>query len=89
MTEVAGKVVFENMEEGLTVRRQTDELTGLNSISIIDPKDRPSAGKDMRPAVSLVDAKGKALMLSGTDVPAHYFLEANAMAAAITEAARA
>jgi len=79
VTEVAGKVVFENMEEGLTVRRQTDELTGLNSISIIDPKDRPSAGKDMRPAVSLVDAKGKALMLSGTDVPAHYFLEANAI----------
>jgi len=79
VTEVAGKVVFENMEEGLTVRRQTDELTGLNSISIIDPKDRPSAGKDMRPAVSLVDGKGKALMLSGTDVPAHYFLEANAI----------
>ena len=79
VTEVAGKVVFENMEEGITVRRQTDELTGLTNISIIDPKDRPSAGKDMRPAVSLVDAKGKALMLSGTDVPAHYFLEANAI----------
>jgi len=72
-------VVFENMEEGITVRRQTDELTGLTNISIIDPKDRPSSGKDMRPAVSLVDAKGKALMLSGTDVPAHYFLEANAI----------
>jgi len=79
VTEVAGKVVFENMEEGITVRRQTDELTGLTNISIIDPKDRPSSGKDMRPAVSLVDAKGKALMLSGTDVPAHYFLEANAI----------
>ena len=59
VTEVAGKVVFENMEEGLTVRRQTDELTGLSNISMIDPRDRPSAGKDMRPAVSLVDAKGK------------------------------
>jgi len=79
VTEVAGKVVFENMEEGITVRRQTDELTGLTNISMIDPQDRPNSGKDMRPAVSLVDAKGKALMLSGTDVPAHYFLEANAI----------
>jgi len=79
VTEVAGKVVFENMEEGITVRRQTDELTGLTSISVIDPKDRPSAGKDVRPAVRLVDDKGKALLLPGTDVPAHYFLEPNAI----------
>ena len=79
VTEVAGNIVFESMDEGITIRRQTDELTGLTSISIIDPKDRPSAGKDMRPAVRLVDDKGEALLLSGTDVPAHYFLEANAI----------
>jgi DNA-directed RNA polymerase subunit beta' len=79
VTEVAGNIVFESMNEGITIRRQTDELTGLSSISIIDPKDRPSAGKDMRPAVRLVDDKGEALLLSGTDVPAHYFLEANAI----------
>jgi len=79
VTEVAGKIIFEAMEEGITIRRQTDELTGLTSISVIDPKDRPSTGKDMRPAVQLVDKKGKALLLSGTDVPAHYFLEANAI----------
>ena len=79
VSEVAGQVVFEGMEEGITVRRQTDELTGLSSISVIDPKDRPSAGKDIRPAVQLVDNKGEPLMLAGTDVPAHYFLEANAI----------
>ncbi len=79
VTEVEGKVVFENMEEGITVRRQTDELTGLTSISVIDPKDRPSAGKDVRPAVRLVDDEGNNLLLAGTDVPAHYFLEANAI----------
>ena len=79
VTEVAGKVVFESMEQGLTIRRLTDELTGLSSISVIDPKDRPSAGKDTRPAVRLVDDEGKALLLAGTDVPAHYFLEANAI----------
>ena len=79
VSEVAGRVVFEGMEEGITVRRQTDELTGLSSISVIDPKERPSAGKDIRPAVQLVDDSGEALMLTGTDVPAHYFLEANAI----------
>ncbi len=79
VSEVEGKVVFEGMEEGITIRRQTDELTGLTSISVIDPKDRPSAGKDTRPAVKLVDDDGNELMLAGTDVPAHYFMEANAI----------
>ena len=79
VTEVEGQVVFETMEEGITVRRQTDELTGLSSISVIDPKDRPTAGKDVRPAVRLVDKEGNDLMLPDTDVPAHYFLEPNAI----------
>ena len=79
VSEVQGNVVFEGMEEGITIRRQADELTGLTSISTIDPKDRPSAGKDTRPAVRLVDDNGEALNLAGTDVPAHYFMEANAI----------
>ena len=79
VSEVQGNVVFEGMEEGITIRRHADELTGLTSISTIDPKDRPSAGKDIRPAVRLVDDKGEALNLAGTDVPAHYFMEANAI----------
>ena len=61
VTEVEGKVVFENMVEGVTIRRLTDELTGLSSISVIDPKERPSAGKDVRPAVRLVDDEGEAI----------------------------
>ena len=79
VTEVAGKVVFEGMTEGVTVRRQADELTGLTSISVLDPKDRPTSGKDVRPAVKLVDDEGNDLFLVGTDVPAHYFLDPNAI----------
>jgi len=79
ITEVKGKVVLLDMEEGLSVNRQTDELTGLTNITVLDPKDRPSAGKDLRPAVSLVDAKGKEVTLAGTDVPAHYFLPNDAI----------
>ena len=44
ITEVEGRVVFEDMEEGLSVNRQMDELTGLTSITVLDPKDRPTAG---------------------------------------------
>jgi DNA-directed RNA polymerase subunit beta' len=79
ITEVAGKVKFSGMEEGITVKRQQDDLTGLTSISVIDPAERQTAGKDIRPAVTLVDKKGKELCLAGTNVPAHYFLPANAI----------
>ncbi len=79
ITEVAGKVVFQDMEDGLSINRQTDELTGLTNITILDAKDRPSAGKDLRPAISLVDTKGKEVFLAGTDVPAHYLLPGDAI----------
>jgi DNA-directed RNA polymerase subunit beta' len=79
ITEVAGTVKFSGMEEGITVTRQTDELTGLSSISIVDASERPVAGKDIRPAVTLVDEKGEELCLAGTNVPAHYFLPPLAM----------
>jgi DNA-directed RNA polymerase subunit beta' len=79
ITEVAGRVKLSGMEEGITIKRQTDELTGLTSISVIDPAERPAAGKDMRPAVTLIDDEGNELCLAGTNVPAHYFLPANAI----------
>ena len=79
VSEVAGKVAFESMEEGITVREQTDEITGLSSISIIDPAERASSAKELRPAVNVVDKKGKEGCLPGTNVPAHYHLPANAI----------
>ncbi len=79
VSEVAGKVTFSGMEDGLSMRRQTDELTGLSSIEILDPAERPAAGKDLKPAVTLVDAKGKELTLANTNVPAHYMLPSKAI----------
>ena len=79
VAEVSGTVVFAEMEEGLSMNRQTDELTGLTNISILDPKDRPSAAKDLRPAIRLNDAKGNQMNLPGTDVPANYFLPSGAI----------
>ncbi len=79
ITEVAGKARFSSMEEGITVRYKTDDLTGLRSIEIIDPAERPVAGKDLRPAIGLVDEDGADLTIPGTNVPAHYFLPADAI----------
>jgi len=79
VVEVAGKVKFEAMEEGQSVKRQTDEITGLTNITVMDVSERPSGGKDTRPAITLIDGKGKELFLPGTNVPAHYFLPAKAI----------
>ena len=79
VTEMDGTVAFVGMEEGITIKRQTDELTGLTNIEVLDIKDRPSSGKDIRPAVKLIDANGRDLLLPGTDVPAQYFLPPNAL----------
>ena len=78
VTEVSGVVAFSGMEEGLSTRQQTDEITGLTSISIIDPNERPSAGKDLKPIISLTDTNGKQLIFPNSSVPAHYPLPANA-----------
>ena len=66
ITEFAGKVQFENVEEGLTVARQLDEVTGLSTLVVIDPKRRGST-KVVRPQVKLIDAVGKEVKIPGTD----------------------
>ncbi|HRN08546.1 MAG TPA: DNA-directed RNA polymerase subunit beta', partial [Ottowia sp.] len=66
ITEFAGQVRFENVEEGLTVAKQVDEVTGLSTLVVIDPKRRGSA-KIVRPQVKLVDAGGNEVKIPGTD----------------------
>ncbi|MEY2661156.1 MAG: hypothetical protein RLZZ123_2328, partial [Pseudomonadota bacterium] len=66
ITEFAGQVKFENVEEGLTVAKQVDEVTGLSTLVVIDPKRR-GAAKVVRPQVKLIDASGKEVKIPGTD----------------------
>jgi DNA-directed RNA polymerase subunit beta' len=66
ITEFAGKAHFENVEEGLTVARQVDDVTGLSTLVVIDPKRRGSA-KVVRPQVKLIDASGNEVKIPGTD----------------------
>ncbi|MCW5655219.1 DNA-directed RNA polymerase subunit beta', partial [Hydrogenophaga sp.] len=66
ITEFAGQVKFENVEEGLTVAKQVNDVTGLSSLVVIDPKHRGSA-KVVRPLVKLLDAGGNEVKIPGTD----------------------
>ena len=68
ITEYAGRVRFENVEEGSTVAKQIDEVTGLSTLVVIDPK-RSTTGKGGRPLVRLLDEAGNEIRLAGTETP--------------------
>lgn len=74
VSEVAGFIRFVDFVDGITVIEKTDELTGLASREITDPKRRGTQAKDLRPIVRIVDAKGNDLSIPGTDLPAQYLL---------------
>jgi len=79
VTEVAGKLKFEDFVDGLTVTEQVDEFTGLTSIVVLDPKSRGGAGKDLRPVARLVDDKDEDICFANTEIPAVYALPAGAI----------
>ncbi|MCM0614395.1 DNA-directed RNA polymerase subunit beta' [Marinobacter sediminum] len=78
IAEAEGTAKFVNMDQGITVRTQTDELTGLSTMEVIDPKERPAAGKDIRPAIQIQDSSGNDVELPGGGA-AIFFLPANAL----------
>jgi DNA-directed RNA polymerase subunit beta' len=57
ITESAGKVKLIDFEDGVTVNRKTDEITGLSSTIIIDSNNR-SGAKDIKPVIQLSNTKG-------------------------------
>ena len=79
VTEVDGWVKLVDFVDGVTVRIQSDEVTGLSSMVVTDPKQRGSAGKELRPMVGLVDSDGNSICIAGTEIPAQYFLPAGAI----------
>jgi DNA-directed RNA polymerase subunit beta' len=73
ITEYAGRVKFENVEDGVTVAKQIDEVTGLSTLVVIDPKRRGGAqAKGVRPQVRLIDEAGNDVKLPTTDQPVLY-----------------
>ncbi|WP_027272356.1 DNA-directed RNA polymerase subunit beta' [Legionella sainthelensi] len=79
ISEVGGYLKFVDLFDGITMNRQTDELTGLSNIVVIDAKQRSAAGRDLRPMVKLVTETGEDIYLAGTNVPAQYYLPVDAI----------
>jgi len=79
VTEVAGKLKFEDFLDGVTVAEQVDEFTGLTSIVVLDPKSRGGSGKDLRPVARLVNDNGDNIFFANTEIPAVYALPAGAI----------
>ncbi len=85
ITEVEGTANFSDIVEGVTVTRHVDEITGLSSMVITDPKQRGTSAKDLRPMVKLIDGKGKDLMIPGTEIPAAYYLPPKAVVTVVDQ----
>ena len=79
VTEVSGRIQLVDFADGVTVSMFADKVTGLSSAIVLDPKSRPAAGKDLRPAVNLLDSSGELLKFAGTEKPAHYTLHPGAI----------
>jgi DNA-directed RNA polymerase subunit beta' len=67
VSEHSGTVKFENVEEGVTVAKQIDDVTGLSTLVVIDAKRRTTATKGLRPQVKLIGADGQEVCIPGTD----------------------
>jgi DNA-directed RNA polymerase subunit beta' len=79
VTEVEGRIKFEDFIDGVTVAEQVDEFTGLTSIVVLDPKSRGGAGKDLRPVAKLIDEDGNEICFANTEIPAVYALPVGAI----------
>ena len=80
VTEYSGTVKFENVEEGVTVARQIDDVTGLSTLVVTDPKRSSSSqGKDSRPSVRLIYESGEEIKIAGTDTPVNITVPVNSV----------
>ena len=76
ITEASGRVKFVDLVEGMSMTRQTDDVTGLSSIVVTSAQrgSLAASGKELRPMIRLLDEKGEEVLIPGTGSSAHYFL---------------
>ena len=79
ISEFAGIARFENVEEGVTVAKQVDEVTGLSTLVVIDGKRRSAASKGLRPVIQLLDGQGNNIKITGTEHPVTIGLQVGAL----------
>ncbi len=78
IAEVSGYVKFHDLVDGLTMTKQTDEITGLTSIVVGEAAGKSHA-QDLRPLIRLVDEKGNEMLVPGSRIPSQYFLPKSAI----------
>ncbi|WP_108647456.1 DNA-directed RNA polymerase subunit beta' [Polynucleobacter rarus] len=79
ISEFAGQINFENVEEGVTVAKQVDDVTGLSTLVVIDGKRRSAAAKGIRPIIKILDESGSEVKIPGTDHPVTIGLQFGAL----------
>ncbi|MGM0536063.1 MAG: DNA-directed RNA polymerase subunit beta' [Pseudomonadota bacterium] len=79
IAEGEGQVQYSDLDEGVTMHRSVDEMTGLSSIEVIESAARPMAGRDKRPMIQLTDAAGAPITVEGSDTPVQYPLPGKAI----------
>ncbi len=67
VSEYAGQVRFENIEEGVTVAKQVDEVIGLSTLVVIDAQAPRRCKVVVRPQIKLVNESGEEVKIAGTD----------------------
>jgi len=73
ISEVTGTIKFHDIEEGVTMQEQLDNITGFARKVIVESKDA-----EARPAVIINDKSGNPLKLPNRDLPARYSLPVGA-----------
>jgi len=69
LSEVDGTIKFGDIVEGVTMKEQVDEVTGLSRKVVVESKD-----SNLRPRISLKDKDGKTVKLPGTNTIARHQL---------------
>ncbi len=74
ISEMAGKIGYDFLIEGLTFREESDEQTGFKEKVIIDSRD-----KTKNPAIKILNPKGVELRLYNLPVGSHLVVETDKM----------
>jgi len=69
ISEQAGRVIFVDFVEGLTVNKNTDPLTGLTFFEMIDEAERSTAAKGLKPLIKMVKESDSEIVLSTHYLP--------------------
>ena len=77
ITEKDGSAVYGDLVEGLSVREEMDEATGISSKVVIDWRQQPKAAS-LKPRITLTDATGKVIKLPN-GLEANYYMPVGAI----------